>query len=203
MGKIATKVDLPELHLAARSQPDLMSLPSIPVTADLSTQRPMSPVEDEQEQPQTWEVVMDPRGGPASIPASCVSEIRTTASPNNMPSSGRPDLMSTGILSLHQALSLFDVYHLRLDHFLYRILGDHTSLDSVRMASPLLTAAVCTVGALHSRSLGHLFDICYREFKNIAAAQTFSANLNADDVRALCIGAFWLQEHSWALIGNG
>ena len=117
--------------------------------------------------------------------------------------SARPDVISIGILSIDQALHLFDKYHLRMDQFLYRILGDHTTLDSVRTSSPLLTAAVCTVGALHSESLGHLFEPCYREYKNLVAALTFSTHLKADDVRGLCIGAFWLHEISWSLIGTG
>lgn len=108
-----------------------------------------------------------------------------------------------GVLSIQQALSLFEVYHSRLDDFLYRILGDHTTLDSIRINSPLLTAAVCTVGALHSPSLGYLFDTCYREYKTLVAALMFTTNLKVDDVRGLCIGAFWLHELSWALIGTG
>lgn len=158
---------------------------------------------EEQGLKQTWEVVLDPHGGPASIPASCVSENIRATLPDSLGTSRKPDLISTGIITLRQALAIFDTYHLRVDHFLYRILGDHISLDSVRIASPLLTAAVCTVGALHSPSLGHLFDICYAEYKDLVTSQVFSKNANADDIRGLCIGAFWLHELSWALIGNG
>ncbi|KAI9930107.1 hypothetical protein MW887_011917 [Aspergillus wentii] len=199
MAQVVTKVSLPEVQLPAQNDAD--STTPAAVNAGPSTQSPESSIENSDEQAQAWEIVMDPRGGPASIPAACVSEIRGTASSNDIPS-GSPDLISIGILSLHQALSLFDIYNLRLDHFLYRILGDHTSLDSVRRTSPLLTAAVCTVGALHSQSLSHLFDVCYREYKALAAAQTFSTKVNDDDVRGLCIGAFWLHELSWASVGT-
>ncbi|KAL3706317.1 hypothetical protein TMatcc_007327, partial [Talaromyces marneffei ATCC 18224] len=116
-----------------------------------------------QHPPPRWQVVMDSQGGPASIPASCVSELRTTASSGNMPAS---------------------------------------RLDAIRKRSPLLTAAVCTVGALHAPSLGHLYDICYREYKSLATAITLSTTSNVDDVRGLCIGAFWLHELPWALIGT-
>jgi hypothetical protein len=152
---------------------------------------------------QTWEVVMDPEGGPASIPAACVSEIRSTRGSSQLAAMEGLDLISKGILSLPQALALFDVYYLRLDHFLYRILGDHTSLDSIRKVSPLLTAAVCTVATLHSRSMGHLFDACYMDYKSIVMALAFSSTAIDDDVRGLCIGAFWLHELSWSLIGTG
>jgi hypothetical protein len=210
VAKIAAKVNLPEFQAsqAAPGTQDHLSLPvesthEEVITGEISPSgQPPQPKENH-EPPQTWEVIMDPRGGPASIPASCVSENGKAGLSNNLSSARRPDLISTGLISLRQAVALFETYHLRLDHFLYRILGDHISLDSVRIASPLLTAAVCTVAALHSQTLGHLFEACYAEYKNLVAAQTFSRHVNEDDIRGLCVGAFWLHEVSWALIGNG
>ncbi|KAJ5175116.1 uncharacterized protein N7482_000993 [Penicillium canariense] len=199
IAKIASKVDLSDLDLnQARPEeaPESMSPPVVEMTsAEHPSPSPEPQSKDDQEETQTWEVIMDPRGGPASIPASCLSE-SIKAAMHSLPQSRRPDLISTGIITLRQALALFDTYHLRLDHFLYRILGDHISLDSVRIASPLLTAAVCTVGALHSPSLGHLFDTCYAEYKDLVATQMFSRHANEDDIRGLCIGAFWLHELS-------
>ncbi|KAL2872003.1 uncharacterized protein BJX67DRAFT_95961 [Aspergillus lucknowensis] len=201
IAKIATKVDIPGFQPSADDHA-VSAAPSLSPEyrlASVRSARGASP--DEPEQVQTWEVVMDPLGGPASIPAACVSEIRSTRASIQLASKGRHDLISIGVLSLPQALALFDIYYLRLDHFLYRILGDHTSLDSIRKTSPLLTAAVCTVGALHSRPLGHLYEACEREYRNVAAALAFSP-VHDDDVRGLCIGAFWLHELSWALIGT-
>ncbi|KGO37407.1 hypothetical protein PEXP_003920 [Penicillium expansum] len=211
VAKIAAKVDMPELQ-ASQAAPEIQDDSSSPpaevinkevITGGISTSSQSSQSKENYEPPQTWEVIMDPRGGPASIPASCVSENGKAGLPNNLSTARRPDLISTGLISLRQAVALFETYHLRLDHFLYRILGDHISLDSVRITSPLLTTAICTVAALHSHSLGHLFEICYGEYKNLVAAQTFSRHVNEDDIRGLCIGAFWLHELSWALIGNG
>ncbi|CAG8255483.1 unnamed protein product [Penicillium salamii] len=158
---MAAKIDLPELQVneanlearvnsigpteeAITANPGIGTSPSLGQTSGPKESRKL---------PQTWQVIEDPPGGPASIPASCVSENGRAGHSNNPPDSRRPDLISTGLISLRQALTLFETYHLRLDHFLYRILGDHISLDSVRIASPLLTAAVCTVGALHCQSL--------------------------------------------------
>ncbi|KAJ5384810.1 transcriptional regulator family: Fungal Specific TF [Penicillium concentricum] len=210
VAKIAAKVDIPELQAvqaAPEIQDDSLSSPAEAINEEVireetSVSSQSSQSKENHEPPQIWEVIMDPRGGPASIPASCVSEGGKTGLSNNLSTARRPDLISTGLISLRQAVALFETYHLRLDHFLYRILGDHISLDSVRIASPLLTAAVCTVAALHSQSLGHLFEACYGEYKNLVAAQTFSRNVNEDDIRGLCVGAFWLHEISWALIGN-
>ncbi|KAF4760785.1 transcriptional regulator family: Fungal Specific TF [Penicillium solitum] len=210
VAKIAAKVDMPELQ-ALQAAPAIQDDSSSPpaeavneevITGAISTSSQSSQPKENHEPPQTWEVIMDPRGGPASIPASCVSESGKAGLPNNLSTARRPDLISTGLISLRQAIALFETYHLRLDHFLYRILGDHISLDSVRIASPLLTTAICTVAALHSQSLGHLFEACYGEYKNLVAAQTFSRHVNEDDIRGLCVGAFWLHEISWPLIGN-
>ncbi|CDM33680.1 transcriptional regulator family: Fungal Specific TF [Penicillium roqueforti] len=213
VAKIAAKVDMPEFQALQTVQaapeiqdnslsPPVETINEKVIAGEISTSSQPSQPNEHHEPPQTWEVIMDPRGGPASIPASCVSESGKAGLPNNPSTSRRPDLISTGLILLRDAVSLFETYHLRLDHFLYRILGDHISLDSVRIASPLLTAAVCTVAALHSHSLGHLFETCYGEYKNVVAAQTFSRHMNEDDIRGLCVGAFWLHELSWALIGN-
>lgn len=148
----------------------------------------------------TWE--LDPKCEPASIPASCISEM-SNPSPREARTPVRPTLISRGILSPQEAEGLFQRYHERLDHLLYRILGDHQCLDTVVSSSPLLTAVICTVAALHSQSLGHLFERCYNELKQLVATTTFSREHNVDDVRGLCIGAFWLHELSWGLAGTG
>lgn len=77
--------------------------------------------------------------------------------------------------------------------------GDRKSLSEVRGDSPLLLAAICTVGALHLATPD--FEKCYQEFVAIAAAQTFSRRNTVDDIRALCIGAFWLSGISWTCVG--
>jgi len=170
-----------------------------PMRADDESSRiSTSPVATE---PRTWEVRMDPETGPAAIPASVVGEV---PSPEISASGATSyDLITKEIVTLDEAQSLFDVYAYRLDHYLYRILGDSPSLESIRSSSSLLLAAVCTVGSLHSPTLGSLFDRCYRKFIDLAAARTFAKDHNIGDIKALCIGAFWLHEVSWTLIGQG
>lgn len=149
----------------------------------------------------TWEVRMDPETGPATIPASVVGEV---PSPEIAPSGSTSyDLISKGVVTLEQAQALFDVYAFRLDHYLYRILGESPTLEGIRSSSSLLLAAVCTVGCLHSPQHAALFDRCYSKFIDLAAARTFTKDNNLDDIRALCIGAFWLHDLSWTLIGQG
>ena len=167
-------------------------------TDDESGTMSSSPVAAE---PRTWEVRMDPETGPAAIPASVVGEV---PSPEISPSGATSyDFISKGIVTIEQGQALFDVYAYRLDHYLYRILGESPSLEGIRSSSSLLLAAICTVGSLHSPTLGSLFDRCYRKFIDLSAARSFAKDNNLDDIRALCIGAFWLHEASWTLVGQG
>lgn len=106
-------------------------------------------------------------------------------------------------MTAEQAQELFDLYANRLDHFLYDILGEHKSFAKVRNDSPLLFAATCTVGALHSNRLGHLYERCFQKFLSLCASQTIAKDTNLADIKALCIGAFWLSEVSWNLVGIG
>ncbi|KAI1616681.1 C6 transcription factor [Exophiala viscosa] len=148
-----------------------------------------------------WEVVMDLNRGPGVVPASVVSEL-SDASPATFRQNNPDDydLIDRGVISLVDAEAFFHLYHQRLDHFLYRILDEHDSLSSVRKSSPLLTAAICTVGALHTPS-SH-YQACYQNFTSLASSRMFSKRNSHDDVRALCIGAFWLSDISWTLVGT-
>jgi hypothetical protein len=153
--------------------------------------------------PRTWEMRLDPDSGPAAIPASCVEEVTDCENKSLATSTARPDCITQGLLTLSQATTLFDIYAHRLDHYLYRILGESPSLDQIRLNSPLLTTAICTVGALHSRELGFVFDRCQKAFLQQCAALLFLKSTNIDDIRGLCIGAFWLHEVSPQLVGLG
>ena len=153
---------------------------------------------------QSWDVVLDPESGPATIPAASVRQVGTSISPTG-PVGQREaaDLIVKGVVSLEEAHELFDIYANRLDHYLYDILGEHRSFSKVRNDSPLLLAATCTVGALHSGRLAHLFDRCYQRLLNLCAAQSVSKDTTLADIKGLCIGAFWLSELSWNLISIG
>lgn len=152
---------------------------------------------------QGWEVVVDNNNAPAAIPASYVSEISTSSPLNHARSvqQKQPDMISRNILHIQNATILFELYRDKLDHFLYGILGDCNTLSDVRRASPLLTDAVCTVSALHSRSENYA--ACRAAFMQQVSTEMFSKRKSPDDVRGLCIGAFWLSDISWSLMGLG
>ncbi|KAJ9610244.1 hypothetical protein H2200_005021 [Cladophialophora chaetospira] len=183
------------------TDPPNITIASAPLQLPIQPDAVMT-TEQPQQTEQGWEVVMDMNRGPGIIPASCVSEVSDPS-----PAATRQniaddfDLIDRGIITLDDAESFFRLYARRLDHFLYRILAEHDSLASVRKSSPLLTAAICAVGALHTPS--NLYYACYQHFVSLASSKMFSKKNNHDDVRAFCIGAFWLSDISWTLVGAG
>jgi hypothetical protein len=198
LSAVADKLQMPELHNAIREGSELDQMLS-------SSNRQNSIAESVEHSPQeandrSWEV--DPRCEPSSMPATCIAEVRETdADPNSLLK--KPTLVSKGIVKVHQARVLFTLYHDRLDHLLYQILGDDMCLDTALESSPLLVAAVCTVAALHSTQFGHLFEPCLAELKHLVSSESLSRKHNMDDIRGLCVGGFWLSSLSWALSGSG
>lgn len=148
----------------------------------------------EKHEPHNFEIVMD-EAGPAAIPGSVVSPVIMPGVELNR----AEDIITKGLLTTEQAQTYLNIVQDRLDHFLYRIIGDRRDLRQVRAGSPLLLAAICAVGALHVASPD--FEKCYQEFVSTAAAQTFSRRNTVDDIRGLCVGAFWLSAVSWTCIG--
>lgn len=111
------------------------------------------------------------------------------------------DLLSRQLIPQQAAESLFSFYKQDMDSFAYNVLTDTDSLASISQRSPLLTVSICTVAAFCSSSphyralLDHL--------KSEVSGKVFSNNHEFDDVRALCIGALWLNEISTALNSLG
>ncbi|ERT02745.1 hypothetical protein HMPREF1624_01047 [Sporothrix schenckii ATCC 58251] len=184
-----------------------------------------------------WDIVMDLDSGPGVVPGFYISGTPPSQAETGEPgpAGGRTtldrqpvggtdnmvprrihntitnrDFIARGIVPLERAQAYFDNYHNRMDHFPYRILCDHgpVSLASLRVTSPLLVAAVCSVGALHTYTddrAGDLadFDQLHAEFVAQCARKAMSKTCTMDDVRALCIGAFWLgADLSWSLVGT-
>lgn len=150
------------------------------------------------QQGNSWGVVIDPGTGAGAAPGSCITST-IDATPSNV--SQHLDLVSKGIISTESADSYFRTYMNRLDHFVYSILGHdgHESLDVVRQRSPLLTAAICTVGALHSRLNETDYDSCRNELINLCEKTSIAPNKNLDDIKALCITSLWLADLAWPL----
>ncbi|KKK17026.1 hypothetical protein P175DRAFT_0556926 [Aspergillus ochraceoroseus IBT 24754] len=112
------------------------------------------------------------------------------------------DFVSRGAVDVHEAEEIF--YH--FDQVLNRYLWDgillvHKDLTSLRNSSSMLTAAILAVAALHLPNKERTFDISYTEFAKLASESMLDRHHTLDDLRALCIGAFWLADVSWKLSG--
>ena len=113
----------------------------------------------------------------------------------------KPDIISRGIISEAAGQELLDFYHEHLDKHIYNILEAASSLSEIRQRSSLLTASVCAVSAFVSAS--HQFESCLKAFTNEVAGQLFAKEHTFDEIRALCIGSFWLSDNSAALSSLG
>ena len=113
------------------------------------------------------------------------------------------DFISQGVVSVEEAEFLFA----RFMDVNNKLLWDgglllHQDLDSVRRGSTMLAAAVLTVGALHTPGQTETFHKSYNVFVSLVCASSLSRNHSLDDIRALCVGAFYLANLSWKLSGQ-
>ncbi|KAL1887949.1 hypothetical protein Sste5346_009894 [Sporothrix stenoceras] len=123
--------------------------------------------------------------------------------PRDGPDDALDDFISKGVISEAEAEALYQTFHTTLNHYLWVGLEQtHPSFASVRKSSELLTATILTVTALHIPTSAATFDTCYREFLSLISSSMFSRYHSVDDVRGLCIAAFWLSEVSWKLSGH-
>jgi hypothetical protein len=112
------------------------------------------------------------------------------------------DFISRGVVDHAEAEELFSYFDQSLNHYLWDGTAmAHKDLLSVRQASTLLTAAVLATTALHIPNKERTFDTCYAEFARLASESMLNRHHTFDDLRALCIGAFWLPDVSWKLSG--
>lgn len=113
----------------------------------------------------------------------------------------KPDLISSRLISHERAEKHFKFYHENLNPYTYHILSEKDTLANVRSRSSLLTAAVCTTAALCAGSTD--YQNCLNALTREVSGKLFSTNHTFDDVRALCIGALWLNDISSALNALG
>ncbi|CAK7201567.1 hypothetical protein SEUCBS139899_004273 [Sporothrix eucalyptigena] len=131
------------------------------------------------------------------------SRAKTVRPPRDGPDDALDDFISKGVISETEAEQLYATFHTSLNHYLWVGLEQtHPSFASVRKSSELLTATILTVTALHIPARSGTFDRCYTAFLSLISSSMFSRYHSIDDVRGLCIAAFWLSEVSWKLSGH-
>lgn len=113
------------------------------------------------------------------------------------------DFISRGLISLHEAEELFAYFSRTMNQLLWGgIILVHRDLTSVRRASTLLSVAVLTVAALHIPNRTETLNRCYNEYVLLVSNMALTRAHTLDDIRGLCVGAFWLSELSWKLSGH-
>lgn len=196
MKKVADATSLHEIHDLLVNAPTPQHLLSTAEDQDAA----LSPQHEDSER--AWEIGMDAAGGAAAIPASHL--IEHVPSSTMLPAKERlakDDMILQGVLTLNRAAELFDLFHDVYDHYVYRVLGEDQTFASVRSSSPLLLAAICAVSALQSASAD--FEKCYKAYLRLCSSRAFSRACTLNDVQAYIIGAFWLSDISWNLVGAG
>ncbi|KAL1969597.1 hypothetical protein VTN77DRAFT_8150 [Rasamsonia byssochlamydoides] len=113
------------------------------------------------------------------------------------------DFISRGYVSLHEAEELFAYFSRTMNQLLWGgIVVPHRDLTSVRRNSSLLSAAVLTVAALHIPNRTDTLNTCYNEYVSLVSSMALTRSHTLDDIRGLCVGAFWLSDLSWKLSGH-
>jgi hypothetical protein len=152
-------------------------------------------------QQQHWQIVMDPESRLGDLPGSCVSHVPSAPASGDSMSPYETirsdDIALSRTITEEKLQHYYEIYMFRFDHFLYRILGDRHNLESMRASSPMLTAVICAIGALHTNSSD--FTACYKHFMSLVEKKALSKGNSMDDVLALVLGAYWLYDMSWAL----
>ncbi|KAM0323880.1 hypothetical protein ACHAQA_008461 [Verticillium albo-atrum] len=122
-------------------------------------------------------------------------------SPDEHHSRTADDFIARGALSLAAADRLFCLYRDRLDFYMYRVGCRYQTLDELRQRSPVLTAAILTVAALHEPAAEALYGICSGEFRRLMERSMFDRRIDRDYIRAMAVAAYWLSDMSWMISG--
>ncbi|KAK2469284.1 hypothetical protein H9L39_19001 [Fusarium oxysporum f. sp. albedinis] len=112
------------------------------------------------------------------------------------------DFISRGLISEPAAQHLFLRFRDRINFFCYGILCPHDGLESLRKSSTALTAAICAVASLHDPEGSDNCKVCHAEFLKTISSTMFSISHTTDDIRALIVGAYWLGNVSYTLLGH-
>ncbi|KAF6842388.1 hypothetical protein CMUS01_03167 [Colletotrichum musicola] len=127
--------------------------------------------------------------------------LRSPDAPEGHSSPALDDFISRGALRLEDAERLFRLYRDRLDAFMYGVGCKYQQLDELRRRSPILTAAILTVAALHDPQANGVYGVCSSEFRRLTERSMFDRRVDRDYLGAMCVASYWLSDVSWMLSG--
>ena len=126
------------------------------------------------------------------------------------------DMVSQNLLGISDAEELLALYVLchcnglltncrfkrSLSRYLFNTaLPEDITLATIRESSSLLFTAIMLVSALHLPGKEAIHAICHKQFLELVSTAMFDRFHNLDDIRGLCIAAFWQPDLSWKLSG--
>jgi hypothetical protein len=182
---------------------DELVVSAAPESHTVTTQRALpEPLDDKQPLNQDLEAgsIQSPTLNLASnLGAFPASSVRTEKCNESTVASA--DLVSRGVISMEAANDCLVYFVKYLNVYLHGILDPKLSLSELRARSTLFTAAVCVVASFCSAP--ERYQACYDAFVAEVSSRLFSPSYTFDDVRALCIAAFWLDDIGPTLSGLG
>lgn len=212
--------DLGQIHASLQEALAKLSLPALPPLRINNTKRLEEQIEREGGEPDDSPYDASPNLSPKDdgLPHAPIDSLYQITRLKNLRSDDSPDERKTsldqtaghhvndfiarGLITVEDADRLVNLFNNRIDHFMYKIgSGAYRDLDALRRGSSILTAAICTVAALHEPASNHLYTICGREFRRLMSASMFDRRLDQDCMRAMCIASYWLHDLSWMLSG--
>ncbi|KAK2731470.1 hypothetical protein FQN55_004669 [Onygenales sp. PD_40] len=116
-----------------------------------------------------------------------------------------PDFISRGVITPAEGEQLTKSYITRLDHFFYGHVQKYENLTEIRKTSTLLAVTLVTIAALHDPLGSEVYENMSRELRNVASSLMFRHRLGLEDIKALCMGSYWLGDMTWilsALVGR-
>ncbi|ETN46077.1 uncharacterized protein HMPREF1541_00261 [Cyphellophora europaea CBS 101466] len=113
------------------------------------------------------------------------------------------DLISQGIISIEEAEEMLQLYKTSLSRYLFNAtISEARTLDSVRESSTFFFTAIMSVTSLHVPGKEKIHIQCTKALRDLIASSMFDRFHTLEDIRALCIAAFWLPDLSWKLSGH-
>lgn len=113
------------------------------------------------------------------------------------------DLISLGVLTTEEAEEMFGLFKTSLSRYLFdATIHESRTLVSVRESSTLFFTAIITVTSLHIPGKEKIHATAHKQLRDLIAASFFDRFHTLEDIRALCIAAFWLPDLSWKLSGH-
>jgi hypothetical protein len=113
------------------------------------------------------------------------------------------DLVALGILTVAEAEEMLSLFKTSLSRYLFdATIQESRTLLSVRESSTLFFTAIVTVTSLHIPGKERIHEQSAKHLRELIAASFFDRFHTLEDIRALCIAAFWLPDLSWKLSGH-